>query len=135
MAPFASLGKHSDLGLLLLRLGVGAMFVVHGFPKLTAGSEYWAKLGVTMQNLGVDFAPTFWGLMAGLAETLGGVLLAVGFWTRPACMALAFTMLVAMVHHLVRGDGVAGASHAIEALCVFLGMILIGPGRHSVDKA
>lgn len=135
MAVFASLGKHSDLGLLVLRLGVGSMFVVHGLPKLTAGSDHWAKLGATMSNFGIEFTPTFWGLMAALAETAGGVLLALGLWTRPACIALAFTMLVAMMHHLSRGDGVAGASHAIEALSVFLAMTLIGPGRHSIDKA
>ncbi len=134
MALFASLKKHSDLGLLILRVGVGAMFVVHGYPKLTGGTERWAKLGATMENLGIDFAPAFWGLMAALAETFGGVLLALGLWTRPACMALAFTMLVAMVHHLTRGDGVAGASHAIEALSVFLAITLIGPGRHSIDR-
>ena len=135
MAPFASLGKHADLGLLLLRVGMGSMFVVHGLPKLTGGTERWTELGASMSHFGIDFAPTFWGLMAALSETIGGVLLAVGLWTRPACMVLAFTMLVAMVHHLAKGDGIRGASHAIEALSVFLALVLVGPGRHSIDKA
>jgi putative oxidoreductase len=135
MAPLSSLGKHADLGLLILRVGVGTMFVVHGLPKLLGGADKWAKLGETMSNLGVDFAPTFWGLMAALSETVGGVLLAVGFLTRPVCMVMAFTMLVATVHHLSRGDGISGASHAIEALSLFLGLVLVGPGRHSIDKA
>jgi putative oxidoreductase len=58
-----------------------------------------------------------------------------GFLTRPVCMVMAFTMLVATVHHQSRGDGINGASHAIEALSRFLGLVLVGPGRHSIDKA
>ena len=134
MAPFGSLAKYADVGLLIVRLGVGAMFMTHGIPKLAKGPEGWERLGRTMQYVGIDFAPTFWGLMAGLTETLGGFLLMLGLWTRATCLPLAFTMVMAAVHHLARGDGFGKASHAIEACFLFVGLFFIGPGRYSVDK-
>ena len=35
--------------------------------------------------------------------------------------------------HLGKGDGLMGASHAIEAGILFLSLILIGPGRYSLN--
>ncbi|XXF79019.1 DoxX family protein [Myxococcaceae bacterium GXIMD 01537] len=122
-----------DAGLLLLRLGVGAAFVAHGLPKLLAGPEMWTKLGGSMALLGLDFAPTFWGLMAAVAEGVGGVLLALGLLTRPTAAMMTFTMVVAAVVHLSKGDGFGGASHAMELGVVFASLILIGPGRFSLD--
>ena len=49
--------KRSDLGLLLLRIGIGAMFVAHGFPKLIGGPAKWTALGTATSHLGIDFAP------------------------------------------------------------------------------
>jgi putative oxidoreductase len=37
---FHKLDKHRDKGLLILRVGIGIMFMCHGFPKLTAGNVY-----------------------------------------------------------------------------------------------
>ena len=134
MPPLASLAKHSDLGLLIVRVGVGAMFMTHGIPKLAKGPEGWERLGHTMRLLGVDVAPAFWGLAAGLAETLGGLMLVLGLWTRAVCIPLIFTMLMAAWQHLSKGDGLGKASHAIEAGFLFIGLMLIGPGRFSIDE-
>ena len=124
--------KHRDLGLLILRVGIGAMFVTHGLPKLLGGPAKWETVGLAMRHLGIDFAPTLWGLMAACAETFGGVALAVGVAFRPACVLLAFTMAVATLKHLVEGDGLAKASHAIEAGVLFASLLLIGPGAWRV---
>jgi putative oxidoreductase len=43
-------------------------------------------------------------------------------------------MFIASVQHINAGQGISGASHAIEALIVFLGLTLIGPGKYSIDK-
>jgi len=134
MAPLASLAKHADLGLLIVRLGVGAMFLTHGIPKLAKGPEGWERLGRTMQLVGIDFAPGFWGFVAGLTETLGGFCLMLGFCTRVVCIPLAFTMVMAAWQHLDKGDGLGKASHAIEACFFFVGLVFMGPGRYSIDK-
>ena len=134
MAPFASLVKYHDVGLFILRVGVGIMFMTHGIPKLARGSAGWERLGHTMALVGIDFAPAFWGLLAGLTETFGGLCLVLGLWTRAVCLPLAFTMVMAAVNHLTKGDGLGKASHAIEACFVFVGLVFAGPGRYSLDK-
>jgi len=134
MAIFDSLGKYRNTGLLIMRIGIGIMFIVHGFPKLAGGLAGWAELGGSMKVVGVNFLPVFWGFMAAVAETFGGFLLIVGLFFRPACIALVFTMIIAALVHFGKGDGLGGASHAIELGIVFFSLIFIGPGKYSVDK-
>ena len=134
MAIFDSLGKYRNTGLLIMRIGIGIMFIVHGFPKLAGGLAGWAELGGSMKVVGVNFLPVFWGFMAAVAETFGGFLLIVGLFFRPACISLVFTMIIAALVHFGKGDGLGGASHAIELGIVFFSLIFIGPGKYSVDK-
>ena len=131
------LGKYREAGLLILRCGVGAMFVLHGAPKLLDGPEKWAALGGAMSHLGVTAVPALWGFLAALSECGGGICLVLGIATRPAAIMMAGTMTVATVSHMM-GDGsflerLAEASHAIEALAVFLGLSLLGAGKYSLD--
>ena len=128
------LNKHRHIGLLVLRIGIGLMFMVHGAPKLLGGVEKWGQLGAAMAALGIEFAPAFWGFMAAISEFFGGVCLILGVVFRPACILLTITMLVAAISHLSRGDGLGGASHAIELGIVFLSLILIGAGKYSLDE-
>ncbi|WP_316830455.1 DoxX family protein [Pedobacter aquatilis] len=134
MAILDSLGKYRNTGLLLLRLGIGVMFIIHGFPKLAGGVDGWTKLGGSMKVVGIDFLPVFWGFMAAATETFGGFLLIVGLFFRPALILLIVTMIIAALVHFAKGDGLGGASHAIELGIVFFGLIFIGPGKYSVDK-
>lgn len=123
-----------DIGLLILRLGVGAMFMVHGVPKIIAGPELWTKLGGAMGYFGIHFWPTFWGFMAALSESGGGLLMVLGLFFRPAMALMFITMTVAATHHLASGDGIQKASHAIEAGTLFLGLIFIGPGKYTLMR-
>lgn len=134
MAIFDTLGKYRNTGLLILRVGLGAMMMVHGLPKIMGGPEMWTGLGGSMKVIGINFLPTFWGLMAALAEGMGGFLLLLGLFFRPVNMLLAFTMLIAALVHFGKGEGIMGASHAIEVGIVFFSLIFIGPGKYSVDK-
>ena len=127
------LDKYRDIGLLILRIGIGVMFIMHGLPKLTGGPEKWAMLGGTMKSLGVDFAPVVWGFMGAFSECIGGLLLALGLFTRPACFALLATMIVATSMHIGKGDPFVAYSHAMEAGILFISLILIGPGKYSLD--
>lgn len=126
--------EYRDEGLLLLRLGLGVMFLLHGWPLLAGGPEKWAGLGGAMAALGIRGLPTLWGLAAALIEFCGGLCLILGAFFRPAVLLLAVTMAVAANHHLARGDGLAGASHALELCIVFLGLSLTGPGRYGLRR-
>lgn len=53
--------RHRDLGLLLLRIGFGLMFIYYGWPKIMGGPPAWAKLGGAVGDFGITFAPAFWG--------------------------------------------------------------------------
>ena len=94
-----------DVGLLLLRLTLGLTFAAHGAQKLFGwfGGPGLGAVGQFFEMLG--FAPgRRYALMAGLAETGGGLLLALGLLT-PVGAALVFgVMLVAAVTvHIEKG--------------------------------
>ena len=131
---FSNRYRFHHFGLLLLRVGLGLMFMVHGLPKLAGGPETWAGLGGVMKIVGFNFAPAAWGFLAALAEFGGGLLLAAGLWFRVACAGLLITMVMATVMHLSKGDGFKEYSHALESGIVFLGLLLAGPGRFSLDE-
>jgi putative oxidoreductase len=122
-----------DIGLLVIRVGVGVAFMTHGWPKITGGPDKWAKLGGAMRHVGIDFMPTFWGFMASFAEFAGGLALALGLLFVPAAGLLAFTMLIAAIMHLSKSGEFSDASHAVESLAVFIGLMLAGPGRYAVE--
>ena len=123
-----------DLGLLILRIGIGIMFMLHGWPKISGGTEKWNALGGSMESFGIDFFPGFWGFMAAFAEFFGGLLLLVGLFFRPVALLLFFTMLVATAKHLSGGDDFGGYSHALESGILFLSLFFIGPGKYSLDE-
>lgn len=134
---FSNLPINRNLGLLVIRLGIGfSLLAFHGYGKLTGGPETWKGVGGAMGNLGLSFAPVFWGFLAMAAEFAGSILIALGVLFRPAALALAFTMFVAVITHLnMPADnpnaGWSGASHALELLCVYVGLYLTGPGRYA----
>ncbi|MFA5060151.1 MAG: DoxX family protein [Candidatus Omnitrophota bacterium] len=128
-----TLRENKDLGLLILRVGIGLMFfLTHGLPKLMAGPDMWTQIGAALSRYGITFLPVFWGLLAALSEGLGGLLLVLGIGTRTAATFMAFTMLIAAMHHLLGGDGIGKASHAIEVGILFLSLIWLGSGKYAL---
>lgn len=129
-----SLDKYRNQGLLILRIGIGLMFIGHGLPKILGGKEGWAKIGGAMANIGINFMPEFWGFMASFTELFGGIFLTLGLFFRPATILLTFTMLIAALMHLKNGDSFNVWSHAAESAILFGSLIFIGPGIYSLDE-
>jgi putative oxidoreductase len=134
MAIFGNLGNYRNFGLLIIRVGLGLMFIYHGLPKLTGGVDSWRAIGGAMANVGITFLPVFWGFMAAATEAIGGVLIILGLAFRPVCLMLVINLTVAALFHFHKGDGWMGASHAVEDAVMFAGLIFVGPGKYSVDK-
>lgn len=123
----------AHLGLLIMRVGLGVMFMIHGAPKMMGGPEVWTKVGAAMGELGINFFPVFWGFMAAFAELVGGFLIVLGLFHRIACFLLFTTMIVAVLKHYFGGDGFVAISHGAEAAIVFLALLIMGPGKYSID--
>ena len=83
--------RPTDLGLLVLRLGIGlTLALAHGLGKLPPSDgfiEGTAAMGFPL--------PVLFAWAAALSEFLGGLLLAVGLATRPAAVFVSVTMAVA----------------------------------------
>lgn len=110
------------------------MFViVHGYPKIVGGITLWRGLGGAFNRLvGFHFLPGFWGFLAMLAEFGGGLCLIAGISFRPACAAILFTMLVAVISILRGGYGFNSASQPFELGIVVAALLLTGPGKFTV---
>ena len=130
--------KHSDklihLSLLIIRLGIGFSFIMHGYSKMFGGVEKWEKLGNNMALLGITFLPVFWGMMAAISEFFGGIFIALGLGTRIFSILMSFTMLVAMLRHISAGDSFGKISHPFEMLVIFIALIIAGGGKYAIDS-
>jgi len=128
------LDKYRDAGLLFIRLGIGFAFIfVHGWGKISGGPELWGKIGGSMANLGITFAPVFWGFMASISEFGGGILLVLGLFTRSTSAFMAFTMFVAFMQHTSKLDPWNRAIYPMEMFAVFMALIFLGAGKFSID--
>lgn len=131
-------GRLREFGLLMMRLGLGLMFVIHGSAKIFGGPEHWSQLGEAIGNWGIHIWPMFWGFMAAFAEFAGGVFFILGFLFRPAAILLTITMSVAATMH-IHQNGLMNLqsfntyAHAVELGIVFFGLIFVGPGKYSID--
>jgi len=131
--------NRKDLALFVLRIGFGlSMALFHGWGKITGGTEKWIGLGKSMAMFGITFWPVMWGFMAAFAEFVCSILVAGGLGTRIASFLLAGTMIVASIKHLSLppespAAGWKGASHALEFLCVYIALMISGPGKFSLD--
>ena len=121
-----------NVGLLLLRVFSGYLILVnHGFGKITAGPSRWEKLGGAMESFGIDFFPTFWGFMASFSESFCGLFLVLGIFTIPASFLLSVTMFVAAFGHVIDGEN---AEKAFVFGAIFLAVMIMGPGKYSLDR-
>ena len=125
------IGGLGAVALLLVRLVVGAAFIMHGLPKFNAP---FAWMGENAE------IPGLLQFMAAATEVGGGGLLILGALTPLAALLLGVVMLVAALFHLGNGDpfvSPGGASYelALVYLTICLQFIFIGPGKLSVDYA
>lgn len=124
--------SYPDLGLLIIRIGIGLLMIKHGWPKITGGIEKWEKLGSNMEVIGIAFLPAFWGFCAALAETGGGLLIAAGLFFRPSVALVLFTMIIAVMVNVADGGSFGDWSEAAEIGVVCLGLLIAGAGKYAL---
>ena len=134
-----STGGLVDLAVLIGRLAIGGCFVVHALGKLgLVGTGNLAGFSEWLRSLGVPY-PWLQARMAMLSELSGGTLLALGLFTRPACLLLISTMAVAgRLGHKGAGylitNNPPGAEYTINLAVVCFMFLLTGPGMLSLDN-
>lgn len=118
--------NNPNVGLLLIRLGLAAIFIVSGTMKLMnvpGVTAFFGKIGV---------APIFVYIVA-IVELVGGISMLLGFWTRVSGWLLAINMFFAI--YLVRySAGFAGTGYAYETMLLLaaLGISFTGPGQYAL---
>jgi len=130
-------GVNPDLGLAILRVVLGVVFIAHGAPSIFGGME-----GTTafMDSLGIPL-PMVAAWAISLLEFLGGIALIAGFLVTPVALLLATHMMVGIVLvHAARGFYVLGpnANGGIEFNLVLTAALLMlvfgGPGVAAMDS-
>lgn len=124
----APASEPTDIALLIARIGISALMLTHGLPKLVmlfSGQpvQFPPVLGMTAE---------FSLALAVAAEVLCSIFILVGFGTRLAVVPLAVTMLIAafLIH---ANDPLTVKEPALHYLLVYAMLFLTGSGRHSVD--
>ena len=126
-----SLEKLKPLGLLLLRLAVGVIFVYHGYPKL----EHPQATVHAFEGMGF---PGYFAYIAGIIELFGGGLLILGLFTRIAGLAIAGEMAVALwrVHHVFENPmAVKNYEFPLVLAAAAFALATLGAGVISLDHA
>jgi putative oxidoreductase len=125
------------LGLLLVRLVVGLLFIGHGAQKLFGWFGGYGPKGTGgwMDSIGMKPGIVM-AVAAGLMELVGGALFASGLFTPLAAVLIALTMLGAIVKvHAKNGIWVTanGYEYPLVLLVVVIGIALTGAGAYSLD--
>jgi putative oxidoreductase len=129
--------SRQDLGLLALRVGVGATLFAHGAQKLFGWFGGGGIEGTAGGMHAMGFHPPRRNaVMAGLGEAGGGALLALGLATPVGGAAAASTMLAAGAVHRPAGFFAMQGGFEYTGVLGLAGAALAvgGPGRYSLDR-
>ena len=119
--------------LLLLRVGIGVVFISNGYPK------FWGRRQEHLDEMvHINHLPAYFAYIAGVLELGGGALLIAGLFTRVLGVMLAVEMGIAMV----KGEQFLQNPLAVDkyelALVLGVGALALatfGAGSVSLDRA
>ncbi len=125
--------KATSAGLLILRLFLGLGLVAHGYQKfflfgISGFAGFLEKMGAP--------APYASAWLSASTELAGGLLIALGLFTRPAAVPLAINMVVAafLAHSgYFITNAPPGREYALNLAAAFVALALTGAGQYSID--
>ncbi len=147
--PFSKGGTVIGLGLAMLRLALATVFIAHGAHILFG---LWAGPGIGTGGLDLTaqafaargIAPAFpLAVLAGIIQFAGGILLAIGWFTRVAAPLLAIVIAVAIwktqwaygffLNWVGAPDRGQGYEYSLVLLGALIGLSFTGAGEWSID--
>ena len=120
----------SGIILFVLRVFFGALFVIHGWPKI----KDLAKNAKNFERMG--FHPgLFWGTIVALLEFFGGLALIAGLFTQVFGLLLAIQMVTAAIWRIRSKHKFVGG-YELDVALVLIGLILatMGGGIYAIDN-
>ena len=124
----------ADISWLIVRVTAGLMLLPHGIPKVfSQGVAAFAAAGLARR--GIEPALPLAYLIAFL-ETVGGVCVALGLFTRFFAAALAIEMAVIAYHSSAKGFGWINGGYEYPLMwgLIMLAIALRGGGPYSLDR-
>ncbi|MBM7691594.1 putative oxidoreductase [Peribacillus deserti] len=125
-----------DLGLLIIRLMIGFVFLYYGSQKLFGwfGGHGIAGTGGWFESIGIKPGKAI-AAFSGIAELLAGILFILGIFLPLGALLIALVMMGSIVKvHGPKGFSVTagGFEYNLFLIVVSIGIALIGPGDYSL---
>jgi putative oxidoreductase len=123
-----------ETALIAPRAALGASMVYHGLGKLQG--EAPQKAGEMFDKVGLQPGKPL-AVLAGVAEVFAGVGAILGFWTRPAALAVLVTQAVAINKiHGKNGFDITkgGCEYNLTLMAIAAGLLVAGPGLFSTHE-
>jgi putative oxidoreductase len=123
------LDKLRPLGLLVLRVALGASFIFHGYPKLSDPAH-------ALKAFQGGGFPTYFAYIFGILEVFGGGLLIAGLFTRGAALLLTIEMGLVLGRSIIPSVGIYSFGRYEFPLllgAMALALVATGAGIISID--
>ncbi|MFN2542041.1 MAG: DoxX family protein [Chthoniobacterales bacterium] len=133
MATLQFLGKYRETGLLLIRVSLGLIFIALIGPVLWSPGS-WEHFGSAMRHLDFHSHFKFWGILGALLACVGGVLMVLGLFFRIGVLCALVITIVDLVATWTGRGGFFAHLPALEMSILLVSLLLVGPGKYSVDK-
>lgn len=117
----------TDMAILIARIGIAALMLTHGIPKMMMIFEEEVQFPSVM-GMSAELSLA----IAVFAEVFCSVLLLAGYATRFASIPLIIIMLVAALS-IHSGDPFAKQELAFLYLLIYIVLLLLGSGKYSMD--
>ncbi len=119
--------NNTDIALLLIRVGLGLVFVAHGWDK-------FSNMGDTVAFFSHIGMSAFWAYLIASVEVVGGAAIFFGIWSGWAGIALAATMVGAIGLVKLSKGFLGGYEFDLMLFLSAIALSLSGPGAYTVKR-
>ncbi len=128
-----------DLALLVVRTGVGVIFIAHGAQKAFGAWGGHGIGGFSKMLAGIGLVPAlFWAYVGAYTELIGGALIIAGLFTRgAAALLLLFIVVATFKVHLKKGFFLdkGGFEYNLLIICSLIVLIMLRAGAYCLRAA